>query len=103
MKLVSDTKFLFAINGSDLVGRLVGVGADSKLEISENKRLSIEIDNLHSKNIKTNKEYTIISGFSATNLKKLISDNKLILINDNKTISISGLSLNLFFIILVML
>ena len=73
ISIQSDTKFLFAINGSDLVGRLVGVGADSKLEISENKRLSIEIDNLHSKNIKTNKEYTIISGFSATNLKKLIN------------------------------
>ena len=97
ISIQSDTKFLFAINGSDLVGRLVGVGTDSKLEISENKRLSIEIDNLHSKDIKTNKKYKIISGFSATNLEKLISDNKLILINDNKIISIPGLSLNLFF------
>ena len=97
ISIQSDTKFLFAINGSDLVGRLVGVGADSKLEISENKRLSIEIDNLHSKDIKTNKKYKIISGFSATNLEKLISDNKLILINDNKIISISGLSFNVFF------
>ena len=97
ISIQSDTKFLFAINGSDLVGRLVGVGADSKLEISENKRLLIEIDNLNSKNIKTNKKYTIISGFSATDLKKLISDNKLILINDNKIISIPGLSFNVFF------
>ena len=97
ISIQSNTKFLFAINGSDLVGRLVGVGADSKLEISENKKLSIEIDNLNSKNIKTNKKYTIISGFSATDLKKLISDNKLILINDNKIISISGLSFNVFF------
>ena len=97
ISIQSDTKFLFAINGSDLVGRLVGVGADSKLEISENKKLSIEIDNLNSKNIKTNKKYTIIYGFSATDLKKLISDNKLILINNNKIISISGLSFNVFF------
>ena len=97
ISIQSDTKFLFAINGSDLVGRLVGVGADSKLEISENKKLSIEIDNLNSKNIKTNKKYTIISGFSATDLKKLISDNKLILINNNKIISIPGLSFDVFF------
>ena len=97
ISIQSDTKFLFAINGSDLVGRLVGVGADSKLEISENKRLSIEIDNLHSKDIKTNKKYKIISGFSATDLEKLISDNKLILINDNKIISISGLSFDVSF------
>lgn len=84
----TDVTFLFAIDGDSKNGKLIGIGVDPQLNISNGKKLHITIDGEKSRNIEFNKEYDILYGFNKNLINHLVDNNQLII--DDTLINYNG-------------
>ena len=92
----SNVTLLLSINIEGLIGGLKGYSNDSELNIDNNKQLIIKLQNIKNVN-KPQDSYTIISNFENNLLNNLVSNEKIVLGNDQ--IIIGGIVYDLSLIV----
>ena len=92
----SNVTLLLSINIEGLIGGLKGYSNDSELNIDNNKQLIIKLQNIKNVN-KPQDIYTIISNFENNLLNNLVSNEKIVLGNDQ--IIIGGIVYDLSLIV----
>ena len=96
INIKSNVTLLLSINGEELLGGLKGYSNDSELNIDNNKQLIIKLQNIKNVN-KPQDSYTIISNFENNLLNNLVSNEKIVLGNDQ--IIIGGIVYDLSLIV----
>ena len=92
----SNVTLLLSINIEGLIGGLKGYSNDSELNIDNNKQLIIKLQNIKNVN-KPQDSYTIILNFENNLLNNLVSNEKIVLGNDQ--IIIGGIVYDLSLIV----